>query len=82
MAFCFYHCRLCSMIEVTVMHDSGIGIGSRMIPFFAGIGIKNIKIEWNLNWNQNRSGIREFFLESELELKSEILKILESESES
>ncbi len=46
--------------KTPVMHDSnpGIGIDSGMIPFFVGIGIeigiKNIKIEWNRNWNRNQ----------------------------
>ena len=46
--------------SVPVMHnsDSGIVTDSGMIPIFAGIrigiGIKNIKIEWNRNWNGNQ----------------------------
>ena len=67
------------------MHDSdsGIGTNSGMIPFLAGIGIeiKKTELYWNRNrnWNRNRSGIKDFLLESEPE--SEILKMLESESE-
>ncbi len=46
------------------------GIDSEMIPFFAGMGIKNIKIKWNLeNW-------------LELEFESDSRVNLESESES
>ncbi len=45
------------------MHDSG------MIPFFAGIGIgigiKNIKTEWNRNWNGTGIVINDFGLKSE-----------------
>ncbi len=47
-------CSTFRYIGLPVMHDSGIGIDSGMIPIFAGIGIKNIKIKWNRNWNRNQ----------------------------
>ena len=43
------------------MHDSG------MIPRLTGIGIKHLENSENLSWHQNRSGINNFLLESQLE---------------
>ncbi len=44
------------LTQEPVMHDSnyGIGIDSRMIPVFAGTGIRDIIMKWNRNQNRNQ----------------------------